>query len=1213
MLATLTLVGLTSITQAQPPEDTVQIIVKFKAPDNIAAAAAAQASDNITAASAAVQTFNNIAAIASAVQASHGKDLRDLPQLRTHVISVPASAAANVLANLENDPSVERAAKAIKFQKAGTPDDPLYTKQWALPKIAWDQVYGTTPITGSAIIAVLDTGVDAAHPDLAGRIGPGQSFVNGDANSDPNGHGTYLAGIAAANVNNATGVAGIAYDGVTVSSIQVLQPDGTGLDSDVIAGVVWAVDNGANVILMGFSSAEYSAALDDALQYAWSNGAVLVAATGNDGSSSPSYPAGTENVLGVASTDQYDSLAAYSNTGSACVAAPGVDIYTTMFGGDYCTINGTSAAAAETAGLAALLVASGQSNGYIYDQIRGAVDPITGQSFGRINVAMAMGEAVTPPPGPEPEPPPPPGPTPPIYAPAATITSTAAGGAWTAGGTWVGGVAPLATDSVVIATTGANTVTTGGSRTCVGLTINSGARLSMANGNILTVNGDVSGTGTWTLPTGGGNSATVNLTGDWSFSGTFNATNRLNVTASGSGDQTVTGTVTFRNFTIDKSGGTIFLTVTPTISNTFTMTAGDVSYNGGAQNVLRATYPGNLTFEGSGVKTMVGTVRVNGILSINSGATLDTGNYALTFAGDFVNNGTFTAGSSTITITGAVAQSIDGFTTTGPIIVTKTGGTATLTGNVNAASLSYTTAAMNGGTVSLNPGVAVTLTGAFSMARPASGATSGSVFAVNAGSLSCTTISLGGTNTGAARSTTLSISTGTVTASGNITSAGTYSYLTFTGAGTLNAGGTFMSGTRGTFTASTGTINFNAAGAQSIAPFAYTFNNVTLSGSGAKTTTGATVNGILSMEGTATTTGTAPTYNAAATLQYKGDAAQTTGIEFPATFDGSGGVIINNINGVTLNGSRTITATLTLTSGNITTGSYTVVIPSGGSVSRISGHVIGNLQKYIATGTNVSQTFEVGTISGYNLVAVTFGSVTTGDNMTAKATAGDHPSLGSSTINPGKSVNVYWTLTNSGISYNNYDATFNFNPSDIDSGANTNIFIVGNFNDPTWTYPSVGMRALISTEATGITSFGDFAVGEPLEFINFTIAYSGAGVTFGSLDPGIVDREADNQTATQGAVTLIVYPDTNVNVNIQLMGDNFTFLSSSIPIGNIKYNSNFTTLGASAMPDHYVTWYTVPASTDNTTECYLWITIPAGQAPGDPYTSKFYYQAIKQP
>src|SRR5207302_3338155 len=137
------------------------------------------------------------------------------------------------------------------------------------------------------------------------------------------GHGTSLAGIAAATVNNTTGVAGVAYAGTKISSVQVLGADGTGTDGDIVSGVLWATDNGASVILMGFSSLDYSAALADALAYAWGKGVVLVAATGNDGSAAASYPAGDPNVIGVASTDQNDALIAKSNTGSAAVAAPG--------------------------------------------------------------------------------------------------------------------------------------------------------------------------------------------------------------------------------------------------------------------------------------------------------------------------------------------------------------------------------------------------------------------------------------------------------------------------------------------------------------------------------------------------------------------------------------------------------------------------------------------------------------------------------------------------------------------------------------------------------------------------------------------------------------------------------------------------------------------------------------------------------------------------
>jgi hypothetical protein len=126
-------------------------------------------------------------------------------------------------------------------------------------------------------------------------------------------------------------------------------------------------------------------------------------------------------------------------------------------------------------------------------------------------------------------------------------------------------------------------------------------------------------------------------------------------------------------------------------------------------------------------------------------------------------------------------------------------------------------------------------------------------------------------------------------------------------------------------------VNYNAAGAQTVA--GVTYNNLTLSGSGAKTTTGATVNGILSMEGTATTTGTIPTYGGAATLQYQGSAAQTTGTEFPATWTGTGGVIINNASGVTLNASKTINTALALTLGDLSTGANTLTMGQNATTS----------------------------------------------------------------------------------------------------------------------------------------------------------------------------------------------------------------------------------------------------------------------------------------
>ena len=171
----------------------------------------------------------------------------------------------------------------------------------------------------------------------------------------------------------------------------------------------------------------------------------------------------------------------------------------------------------------------------------------------------------------------------------------------------------------------------------------------------------------------------------------------------------------------------------------------------------------------------------------------------------------------------------------------------------------------------------LTVTGAVTV-NAQTGASGGSANYVDVagGTFSAGSVSLSGNGTSAVRLAQLLIGSGTATITGNLISANSASQLIFSGSGVLNAGGTFMSGFAGTFTASTGTVNFNAAGAQSV-PFAYTFNNLTLSGSGAKTINNATINGILSLEGTATAT--TPTYGAAATLQYNGTGAQTTGPE----------------------------------------------------------------------------------------------------------------------------------------------------------------------------------------------------------------------------------------------------------------------------------------------------------------------------------------------
>jgi hypothetical protein len=182
--------------------------------------------------------------------------------------------------------------------------------------------------------------------------------------------------------------------------VVVLGADGTGQDTDIIEGVVYAADHGADVILMAFSNPGYSPALQAAIDYAWAHGAVIVAAAGNDGSAAVTYPAGDRAVVGVAATNQDDALAGFSNYGQAAfMAAPGVDIQASEPGGTRATISGTSAAAAHVAGSAALLAAldPAATNGTVVGRLARNADPLSAGEAGngRLNLARAARDTLT--------------------------------------------------------------------------------------------------------------------------------------------------------------------------------------------------------------------------------------------------------------------------------------------------------------------------------------------------------------------------------------------------------------------------------------------------------------------------------------------------------------------------------------------------------------------------------------------------------------------------------------------------------------------------------------------------------------------------------------------------------------------------------------------------------------------------------------------------
>ncbi len=325
------------------------------------------------------------------------------------------------------------------------------------------------------------------------------------------------------------------------------------------------------------------------------------------------------------------------------------------------------------------------------------------------------------------------------------------------------------------------------------------------------------------------------------------------------------------------------------------------------------------------------------------------------------------------------------------------------------------------------------------------------------------------------------------------------------------------------FNGSASLVNYGYAGAQTALPAIY--KNITLSGSGAKTLTGVSVNGTLSMEGLATATGSAPVYNPLSALQYKGSAAQVTGIEFPPVFSGSGGVILNNSNGVSLNGNRSISSNLNFINGRLSTGTNTLNLASNATVTGAGAgkYVNGNLQKSIGAGT-LSKTYEIGDATAYAPVNLSFtGPVNVEGSITARTTAGDHPNIASSTFNSGVTVNRYWTLTNSGVGgFISYNSIFNFVPGDVDTGADFNNFYVGNYNAAPWVYPAVGTLNALSTQATGLTSFGDFQIGE-LPVSSYRSRQSGAWdqiSTWDAFNGTIWVPAVSTPTSTSGYITI---------------------------------------------------------------------------------------------
>ncbi len=292
----------------------------------------------------------------------------DLEQANLEVVQVPqASAAASEVAaeaalvaakeELEGQPAVAAVDYDYVRSYLGlTPNDPRYDRQYNLTQTGFDDAWSTER-GGGALLGIVDSGIAQSHPDLSTKIALQRDFIGGDNKAgDRVGHGTAVAGVAAAVTDNGRGIAGACR-----ACKLLIAKDGNAYprDSATIQGIYWAVDHGADAVNISSGGPQPSTAYERAVSYARNHGALVVAAAGNESTNHRTYPAAYPSAVAVSATNRSGTFASFSNRGDwVDLAAPGVGIHATDLSG-YWVVDGTSFSAPEATALAGLLSARG--------------------------------------------------------------------------------------------------------------------------------------------------------------------------------------------------------------------------------------------------------------------------------------------------------------------------------------------------------------------------------------------------------------------------------------------------------------------------------------------------------------------------------------------------------------------------------------------------------------------------------------------------------------------------------------------------------------------------------------------------------------------------------------------------------------------------------------------------------------------------------------